>query len=61
MPEWPKPPMWPEGLPKISELLTAEEYEALLNHVPPYRSPARTHAIPNNMIAPNTFPRDSGH
>ncbi len=29
MPEWPRPPIRPEDLPKIRELLTAEEYEKL--------------------------------
>ena len=30
MPDWPRPPIRPEDLPKIRELLTAEEYAALL-------------------------------
>ena len=29
-PEWPRPPIRPEDLPKIREPLTAEEYEKLL-------------------------------
>jgi hypothetical protein len=34
--DWPKPPIWPEMLDDIHELLTQEEWEALLMR---HRSP----------------------
>ncbi len=30
---WPKPPIWPEDLPLIRELLTDEEYAELLRRM----------------------------
>ena len=33
MPEWPRPPIRPEDLPLIRELLTPEDYEALLKRI----------------------------
>ena len=32
-PKWPRPPIHPEHLPLIRELLTAEEYEQLLRRI----------------------------
>ena len=32
-PNWPKPPIWPEDLPLIRQLLTEEEYEDLLRRL----------------------------
>ena len=40
MDEWPKPPMWREDLDKIRELMTPEEFEALMRklvHIEPDR------------------------
>ena len=31
--DWPRPPIQPEDLPKIRELLTAEEYKKLLKRL----------------------------
>ena len=31
--DWPKPPIWPEDLPLIRELLTDEEYAELLRRM----------------------------
>ncbi len=31
--DWPKPPIWPEDLPLIHELLTDEEYAEVLRRV----------------------------
>ena len=31
--DWPKPPIWPEDLPLIRELLTEEEFEKLLSRM----------------------------
>ena len=31
--DWPKPPIWPEDLPLIRELLTDEEYAELLKRM----------------------------
>ena len=31
--DWPRPPIQPEDLPKIRELLAAEEYEKLLKRL----------------------------
>ena len=31
--DWPKPPIWPEHLPLIRELLTDEEYAELLRRL----------------------------
>ncbi len=31
--DWPKPPIWPDGLPLIRKLLTDEEYAELLRRM----------------------------
>ncbi|NIN68039.1 MAG: hypothetical protein GTO63_25705, partial [Anaerolineae bacterium] len=31
--DWPKPPIWPEDLPLIRQLLTEEEFEELLRQL----------------------------
>ncbi len=31
--DWPKPPIWPEDLPLIRELLSDEEYAELLRRM----------------------------
>ena len=31
--DWPKPPIWPEGLPLIREPLTDDEYAELLRRM----------------------------
>ncbi len=31
--EWPRPPIWPEDLPLIRQLLTDEEYAELLRRM----------------------------
>ena len=33
MDDWPKPPIWREDLDKIRELMTPEEYKALLKRL----------------------------
>ena len=33
MPDWPRPPIRPEDLPKIRELLNADDYEKLLKRL----------------------------
>ena len=37
--DWPKPPIWPEHLPLIRDLLTDEEYAELLRRM--------VHVLPN--------------
>ena len=32
-PNWPKPPIWPEDLPLIRQLLTEDEYQHLLKRL----------------------------
>ena len=39
---WPKPPIWPKGLPLIRELLTDEEYAELLRQL--------VQALPNGPL-----------
>ncbi len=39
---WPKPPIWPEDLPLIRELLADEEYAELLKRM--------VHVLPNSPL-----------
>ncbi len=48
--DWPKPPIWPEDLPLIRELLTDEEYAELLRRMvqvlPKISPPQFGHGVP---------------
>ncbi len=39
---WPIPPIWPEDVPLIRELLTEEEFEELLRRL--------SHVVPNGPL-----------
>ena len=55
MPDWPRPPIRPEDLPKIRELLTAEDYAALLKRLEADPARRRMKEPPNAAGTPGAL------